>query len=187
MPEAEGAPPGAPPEQPNPEPTPPARTEPSETDRLKAEAESWRARARQHEDQAKANAKAAKELEQLKKQTMSEQEKAVEAARSEARSEALREMGALRVDDALRLAVTGRGLDADVLLEGLDRTRFLTSEGQPDSAAVARWVDRLAPPPKETGPTFPDLGQGARGSAASAQSLDSDPLLNDLKAKLSIR
>jgi hypothetical protein len=40
-----------------------------------------------HEDRAKANANAAKELEQVRQQSMTDQEKAVEAARIEGRTD----------------------------------------------------------------------------------------------------
>lgn len=161
-----------------PDPDPDAK---SATD-WRAETDRWKSQARENERRAKANAK---ELEQLKQASMSDQEKAVALARTEARIEALREVGAARVDDAVRLAVAGRDVAVDALLEGLDRNRFVDENGQPDTAAVQAWVDRLAPPPKQPGATFPDLGQGARGPGTAA--LNGDPLLNDLKSKLGIR
>jgi hypothetical protein len=184
MPEPEGPPDApeapAPPEQPTPELT--------ELERVKRERDGWRAHARKFEDSAKLNAKAAKELERAKREAMSEQERAIEEARSEARQQALREVGAQRVDDAVRVAAAGRGLDVDALLEGLDRTRFVGPDGQPDSSAVTAWIERITPPPAAAGQLpFPDLGQGARGGQAAASALNGDPLLGDLKLKLGIR
>jgi hypothetical protein len=154
---------------------------------LTAEVEKWKALARKHEDKAKANATAAKELDSLKQQTMTELEKAVATARTEARAEALREVGATRVDDALRVALAGRPVDVDALLDGLDRTRFLDTEGQPDRDAIASWVDRIAPAQDPT-TSVVDLGQGNRGGAAgSDMALNGDPLLQSLKSKLNIR
>lgn len=141
-----------------------------------AEAEKWKALARKHEtENAKAlerirtNTAALKELEQLKQQSMTEQEKAVAQARAEARTEALRTVGGRLVDAEVRVAATGRPIDVPTLLEGLDRTRFLNDDGEPDTAAITAWVDKLAPPPAEPAkPGFPDLGQGARGTATSS-------------------
>ena len=153
---------------------------------LTAELDKWKAQARKHEDQAKANAAAQKELEKLREQSMTDQERAVEEARKAARSEVLLEVGASRVDDAVRVAAAGRPVDVDALLEGLDRKRFLDEEGQPDRDAIAAWVDRIAPQPEPGSATTAalDLGQGARRPAALA--LNGDPLLNDLKSKLGI-
>jgi hypothetical protein len=151
-----------------------------ETD-WRSETDKWKAQARENEKRAKANAR---ELEQLRQASMSDQEKAVALARLEARRDALREVGASRVDDAIRIAAAGRkNVAIDVLLEGLDRGRFLDDEGQPDVTAVQEWVDRLAPEP-EPATGFPDLGQGARGNASTSLG---DPLLNALKSKLGVR
>lgn len=167
-----------------PESTPEADvTAPDTGDDLTAELSKWKAQARKHEERAKANAAAAKELEKLREQSMTDQERAVEEARKAARSEALAEVGSARVEDAVRVAAAGRPVDVDALLEGLDRSRFLNEDGQPDRDAIAAWVDRIAPA-SETTPARVDLGQGARRSAALA--LNGDPLLNDLKSKLGI-
>lgn len=166
------------------EPTPEAEPqEPSDTPdpaALTAELEKWKAQARKHEERAKANANAAKELEQVRQASMSDQEKAVEIARQQARAEALAEVGGQLVDMAVTAAVAGRGVDAEALLEGLDRSRFLTDEGRPDQDAIAAWVDRIVP--KTDG--FVDIGQGPRGSQIP---LGSDPLLNTLKQSIGIR
>jgi hypothetical protein len=155
---------------------------------LAAEVAKWKALARKHEEKSKALAPAAKELETLKQQTMTELEKAVATAKTEARAEVLREVGASRVDDALRVALAGRPVDVDALLDGLDRSRFLDSEGQPDRDAIASWVDRIAPAQDPTAPAVVDLGQGNRGGAAgSDMALNGDPLLQSLKSKLGVR
>lgn len=170
---AEPTPDAPEPEATEPAPEPPAAdTAPEETDWQK-EAEKYKALARKHEDRAKANAKAEKELEQLRQQSMSDTEKAIAVAKQEARTEALREFGAKVVDAEVRAAVAGRNVDADALLEGLDRARFLDDDGEPDRDAITAWVDRIAPQPAES---FPDLGQGARGGTGAI----TDPLLRDL-------
>lgn len=144
-----------------------AATEPT-TD-LAAEVEKWRSLARKHEDRAKANNAAAKELEALRQSQMSEQEKAVEAAKAQARTEALREVGSHLVAAEFRATAAGR-LDAEqvaALIEDLDMTKYLTESGEVDTERVAKKVDALAPKPAEqTAPVWPDLGQGPRGTAS---------------------
>lgn len=162
---------------------PPAETDTDTTD-WKAEAEKFKTLARKHEDRAKANASAAKELEQVKQASMSDQEKAVELAKQQARAEVLIEVASERVADAVRLAAANRPVDVDALLDGLDRTRFVTEEGTPDVEAINAWVDRIAPKPAD-GFAPVDLGQGSR--TGSQTPLGSDPLLNTLKQSIGIR
>lgn len=157
-------------------------TDTDETVDWKAEAEKFKALARKHEDRAKANSTAAKELEELKTASMNDQEKAVALARIEARTEALRDVGAKLVDAEVRAAAAGRNVDIDALLEGLDRSRFIDDDGDAKRDEIVAWVDRIAPADE----TFSvDLGQGARG--ADQRALNGDPLLRDVKAKLGIR
>lgn len=148
-------------------------------DRMKAQLKEARAKAK--------NADALQaELDELRATTMSETEKAIEQARKEGHAlgstETALAYGSKLVDAEVRAAAAGRNIDVDVLLEGLDRSRFLT-EGEVDSAAIGQWVDKLAPKPGVD--SFPDLGQGARPDNQMA--LNGDPLLNDVKAKLGIR
>lgn len=130
---------------------------------LQAEIEKWKALARKHEDRAKANGSAAKELEELKAKTMSEQEKAVAAAKAEGRTEALKESAVRLVDAEVRAAAAGRKIDVDTLLEGLDRSKFLTEEGEPDTKTIVAHLDKLAPTDGRV-----DLGQGTRGSGGDS-------------------
>lgn len=172
---------GTPDDSATPSTDPPPADPPAEVD-WQAEAEKWKATSRKNEDRAKANASAAKELADLKTSMMSDTEKAVELARQQARAEALAEVGGELVDAAVRTAVADRGVDVDALLEGLDRTRFLTDEGKADTAAIGEWVDRIIP--KSTG--VPDLGQGTRGTPGSQVPLGSDPLEAILRKGLGI-
>jgi hypothetical protein len=156
---------------------------------LKADNEKWKSIARKHEERSKANATAAKELEEFRQSQMSEQEKAVAEATAKARAETLAEVGSELVDSTFKAAAAGRPLDVDALLEGLDRKAFLTDEGKPDADAIGKWIDRIAPkaeaPQEPKAPMFPDLGQGARGK--QDMPLNGDPLLRDVKAKLGIQ
>lgn len=168
--------------EPAPEPTDTAGDAPDTA----AELDKWRSLARKHEERAKANAAAVKELEQLKAQSMSDTEKAIAAARLEAAAEAAKVYGGRLVDAEVKAAAAGRPVDIDALLEGLDRTRFLGDDGDPDTAAIAAWVDRVAPAPEPepTGPPRLDLGQGSRGAPIA---LGSDPLEQMLRNQLGIR
>lgn len=155
-----------------------------------AEAAKWKELARKHEERAKANAAAAKELDQLRRQSMTDLEKAVDEARTQGRADGIREMGGRLVAAEVRAAAAGR-LDADqlaTLIEGINLAAFVDEAGDVDTAKVTRFVDGIVPKaPEDNGgtPMFPDLGQGARG--ANNLPLGSDPLERTLRAKLGIR
>lgn len=152
---------------------------------LTAEVAKWKELSRKNEERAKANAKAATELEALRAQSMTDQERAVAEARSEARAAAIAEVGKDRAADAIRAAAAGRPVDVEALVEGIDPARFLGDDGAPDRDAIDQWVARVAPERPATGT---DFGQGARGVPESDQrSLNGDPLLRDLESKLGIR
>lgn len=159
----------------------------AESSDLTAEVEKWKALAQKHEGRAKQNATAARELETLRQSAMSDQEKAVSAAKAEGRTEALREAGTRLVDAEVRAAAAGRNVDTDALLEGLDRTKFLDDDGEPDRDAITAWIDRIAPAEQERGFAAPNLEQGTRSNGAGALALGSDPLTQTLKNKLGIR
>lgn len=165
-----------------PEPTD-TDTETSDTD-LQAEVDKWKALAKKHEDRAKGNAAKARELEELQKAQMTDTERAVAEARDAGRSEALMQVGARLVDAEFRVAAAGRPIDVDALLEGLDRTKFLTDDGEPDTDAVAAWVDRIAPAVTEPDPGAPlsslDLGQGTRQSTPIGDDKAFERMLTDL-------
>lgn len=149
-----------------------------------AELAKWKELARKNEQQAKANLK---ELDQLKAKSMTDQERAVEAAKIEGRGEALREVGGKLAEAAIRVAAASRSVDVDALLEGVDASKFLDENGDPNTKAITAWVDRVAPPVDDSAKPSPkrDLGQGARGDQQAA-ALNGDPLLRDIKSKLGI-
>jgi len=119
----------------------------------------WKALARKHEDRAKANEAAKKELEKLQAASMTEQEKAIAEAKAAARTEALAEFGTSLVDAEFKAASAGREFDLPALLENLDRTKFLGPNGKPDAARIGEFVSKLAPAKRSTAT---DTGQGAR-------------------------
>jgi hypothetical protein len=101
----------------------------------------------------RAEARAAQaELEKVRNASLSDTEKAIALARAEARSEALRETGSRLVDAEVRAAVAGRSVDVAALLEGLDRSRFITDDGEPDTAKIGKWVDKIVPPKGDSVP-----------------------------------
>lgn len=122
-------------------------------------------------DAEKAMKAATAELEKLRKTTMSDQEKAIEAAKASARAELMAEVGAERVENAVRAAIAGRNVDADALLDGLDRSKFLDGEGRPDTQKLTEWVDRIAPKGQTPKPGAKDIGQGARPGATTPPQL----------------
>lgn len=159
-------------------------------DDLQAELAKWKAQSRKHEDRAKANAAAARELDELRAKHMTEQERAVHEARAEARREALAEASSKLVAAELRARAAGRmnAEQLEVLLGAVDTRTFTTDTGDVDVERVAAYIDGIAPAPIDTPPPtpgFPDLGQGNRGASNTA--LNGDPLLRDLTAKLGIK
>lgn len=147
-------------------------------------------KARRDADKARKAAEA--ELEKLRADAMSDNEKAIAAAKAEGRTEALRETGAKLVEAEVRAATAGRGVDTDALLEGLDRSKFLGEDGDPDRDAIVAWVDRVAPTTNDDGapndrdgfPAVPNLGQGTR---TDAPALGSDPLTQTLERMVGVR
>lgn len=152
----------------------------------KAEYEKLLANSRKWEERAKANVDAAKELEKLREQSMTDQERAVAEAVAKARAEALAEVAGERVADAIRAVAAGRVADVDALIDGINPGRFLDDNGIPDREAISGWLDKVAPAPQEpAAPTFPDLGQGARGGQPMA--LNGDELENALRNAVGAR
>lgn len=136
------------------------------------------ANSRKWEERSKANYEAAQELERLKLETLPEQERLLAEAEAKGSAAATAKLAGRLVDAELRTALKGRHGDVDAVLEGLDRSKFLV-DGEPDTAAIASWVDRIAPETETTPASpWPDLGQGANNTTP----LGSDPLLAHLTA-----
>lgn len=148
---------------------------------LQAELDKWKSLARKHEDRAKANSAAAKELEQLKVSMLTEQEKAIEQARAEARQATISEFAGKLVDAKLQAHLNGKTLKADAVLN-FNKSVFLTDDGDVDESSMLAWIESNTTPNNQT-PAYPELGQGVRNEPTA---LNSDPLLRDLKAKLGL-
>lgn len=155
----------------------------------KAEAEKHKALARKHEDRAKANAAAARELEQVKAASMSDIEKAVAQAKAEGRSEGLASAATKVVAAEFKAAAAGR-LEADALatlIDGLNLVAFMDEAGDVDTAKVQSFVDGIAPvaaPAADDPFKTLDLGQGSRNPTVA---LNSDELLKAVMDKVGPR
>lgn len=131
----------------------------------------WKHQSRKHEQRASRTADyddVVAERDRLKQATLSDSEKAIEAAKTEAaeaaRAEARKEALPALVRAEFKAAAAGK-IPADRLagiLEPLDLTKFLTAGGgEVDTDKVQQYVDGLAPDGKK----WPDMGQGRRGDA----------------------
>jgi hypothetical protein len=130
----------------------------------KVEADKWKSLSRKHEKSAKDTAT---ELDKIRQANQTEQEKAIEAAKAEARQEGARSMAARIVDAEIKAAAAGK-LASDqvtVLLQRLDRTQFLDNSGEVDLDEVAKFVDGLAPKNGAQPRERIDLGQGKKDDA----------------------
>jgi len=151
----------------------------SATEDLKSEVEKWKSLSRKNEQQAKANAQAAKELEELKKSQLSETERLIESTKDETRLAVRMEFAEKLVDAELKSNLTGRVLEGNALLE-FNKTSFIDDEGNVDSEAIQTWVDEHS---TKTDAPKPDLGQGARGSQQSLSQIRSRDELNNMSPK----
>lgn len=154
-----------------------------------AEASKWKALARKHEERAKANATAAKDLDKLQKATASDQERAVIEAKEAGKAEAMGSVGSKLVDAEFRAAAAGRLDDRQrtALIDGLDRSKFLTDDGDVDTDKVAALIEGIAGPKsdKDDKTPFPGLGQGKRpvGDAAPSVAAGKDLFAERTKKK----
>ena len=109
------------------------------------------------------------ELEKLRASTMSEQEKAVAAAKTEGAREAALTAGRRLAAAEFRAAAAGRLSDAGAALELIDLARFVGDDGEPDTKAIAAAVDKIAAaaalPVNGKTPLVP---AGVRGTAPTA-------------------
>ena len=163
------------PGDPEPEPPVPSDPEPDDDGKYKSIA---RKQEQKYKDAAKERDAYKAELDDLRKASLSDQEKAVadaaEQARLDAWTKAIGAFGARIVDAEVRAAAAGRAIDVDALLEGLDRMRFLTDDGEADVDGIRAWVDKVAP----AAPRKPGVpGQGVPGAE-----IDTDPRLEAFKA-----
>jgi hypothetical protein len=129
----------------------------------KHQSRNWENKAKSHNDYDQVKT----ELEQLRTAQMSDADKAIADARAEAekagRAAAQRELGSKIVDAHVQAAVTAERItkdQAETILEGLDRTKYLTETGDVDTDKLAAYLAVVAPA-KKSGKA--DHGQGNRG------------------------
>lgn len=118
------------------------------------------AASRKWEQRAKDNARAARELDDLRRSAMSDTDKAVEEAREAVRAEMRAENATRLASAAITAALTGVVPDPGGIVEDLNLTRYITEDGDVDATAVKALADRyrdLSP-----GKGTADLKQGAR-------------------------
>lgn len=115
----------------------------------KAEAEKYKALMRKHEARAKENAAAVKERDELRKQSMSEQEKAVEEASAKARAEERVRLAGKLARQGFIAAAAGRLPNAASVADDLNLSKYVGEDGEIDESGLAELVDRLAPPKPE--------------------------------------
>jgi len=141
----------------------------SEMDNLKAELDKWKSMSRKNEQNAKANAQAAKELDEIKKSQLTDQEKLIEQTREETTKAIRTEYATKLVDAELKAQLTGKVLEGGAILS-FDKNAFVTDDGNIDAEAIQQWVEANS---KTTDIPAPDLGQGARGKNPSKSQIRS--------------
>lgn len=107
--------------------------------------------------------KASKELDDVRKSQLSDQERLLEEAKDETRRAVRLEFAEKLVDAELKSALKGRTLMGDAVLE-FSKKSFVDESGDIDSDAITTWVDAHS---IQADSPNPDLGQGPRGNKGS--------------------
>jgi hypothetical protein len=129
------------------------------------DAAKWKKLSRQNEQAAK---KLRRELDELRKKSMTDDDRALEDAKAAARAEVLAEVGAERVAAAFERALAGTDVDVDELVDGLNVAKFIDDDGHVDRDAVSAFVKRLGVTSSSSSKRSPvDMGQGARKPPAT--------------------
>jgi hypothetical protein len=123
----------------------------------------------------------------LKREKLTEQERAVEDAKREAREATASEYGPKAVRTAFELAL--RNLpdeERGEFIEELDLKKFLTDSGDVDTAKVLSRAEKIAPADKDKGgrPKF-DFGGGSRGDTRTKTGVAAGSALFDASRKKS--
>lgn len=122
----------------------------------------WEAEAKKWEKRAKENKNATEKLAKLEASQMSEQEKAVAEAKAAGLSEAAKTYGSRLANAELKAAAANKGVDISSLDGLIDASRFVGEDGEVDTEAIKKAVDKLAKSfgAKRNGADF-DGGNGA--------------------------
>jgi hypothetical protein len=101
----------------------------------------WKRHARKHEAEAK---RLRKELDEARKASMTDQEKAVEAARDEGRAAAMTETARQLASAEFRAAAAAAGVQLGEAADLVDVTKFIGDGGKVDAEAIGVAVTQLA-------------------------------------------
>lgn len=120
-----------------------------------------RSEAAKHRTEARA---AAAELEKLRTASLSESEKAVAEAEQRGRLSAATEFGQRLARSAFVAEAARRnpGYDAAAVLDDLNLARYVGEDGEPDSKAIAKAVERLVPAVEQPSERVPSFDGGVR-------------------------
>lgn len=133
------------PEPPGPDPTPsdpPAGDPPLGPEGEKALA-AWKERARSAEAEARRAKDLEAELDKLRKAAMSDSEKAITEAKAAGAAEADKRWLDRVVRAEARAAAAGKTVDPDVVVALLDLSTITVTNGEVDSAALAKAIDDI--------------------------------------------
>lgn len=109
-------------------------------------------------------------VETLRREKLSDQERAVEDAKREARESAAREYAPKAARTAFEFALSHlKDEDRTELIDTLDLTKVITDSGDIDTAKVRSIVEKIAPADKDKGNRHFDFGGGRRQDSGSAQ------------------
>jgi hypothetical protein len=122
-----------------------------------SEATDWEAEAKKWEKRAKDNKNAAVKLEQLERDAMTAQEKAVAEAKAAGMAEAAKTYGSKLAAAKLEAAAASKGVDLSSIGKYLKADMFVGEDGEVDSAAIKAAVADFAKSmggPKRSGGDF---------------------------------
>jgi hypothetical protein len=142
---------------------PPAETQPPAPEGQPAEADTtdWKAEARKWEQRAKDNNKARLQLEETQRAAMTEAERAVAEAEAKGRQSAQADYGQRLAKSEFAAAAARRNPDFKIgdVLDDLNLGRFLGEDGEPDTKAIEKAVERFVPAASASPPPPMDLGE----------------------------
>ncbi|AJC53989.1 hypothetical protein [Streptomyces sp. 769] len=151
------------------EQTPPAAVEtPGEETAKRTD---WKAHARTWEERARSNKAELDglqaEVEKMRQERMSDAEKALEAAKADARAAALSEVGTKLASAELRAAAAKASVElTEEITSALDLSKFL-AEGEPNADAIQSFVQALASKQPAQPKFAQNIGIGVTGEAPS--------------------
>ncbi|WP_043254028.1 hypothetical protein [Streptomyces sp. Tu6071] len=153
-------------------PPPAGKTLEEQIAELTTERDKWKNLSRSNEDKFKA---ASQERDQLRDSGKSDLEKAIEAARDEAKKAVRAELTPDLVKAEIQTQAAKAGVN--VPLEYLDVSRFISDEGKPDAEKVKSLIESMPKPAEKQAVTeFPNIqGAGHQSPAGGNEITSMDP------------